>query len=237
MKKTTIIMITSLLMTLTASAASLELQQKHVFTSEEFEVEVTQHAPFDGTLELAFNGETKKISIENLEQGYFTQTLTLKAPPYPGTYTIKGDFEKEIGIEENPLQIESLETDPSTIDPRETTKLKYRITNTGKTDVYNVEVKVNAFGGERFLEIAGSESKQEKMAPEESSSKVVNIKAKPSSEGNYNIVLRVSYEFNEETHVISSSTDMNVGGSNNIEIVLIGLIVLLGLGIAIKNYI
>lgn len=237
MKKTTIITITSLLMALTVSAASLDIQQDHVFTSEEFEVKVTQHAPFDGTLELDFNGETKKIDVENLEQGYFTQTLTLKAPPTAGTYTIKGDFEKEIEIEENPLQIEQLELEPDTIDPRENTKLKYQITNTGELDVYNVEAKVSAFGGERFLEIAGSESTQERMAPEESSSKVVNIKAEPSAEGSYTLVLKVSYVFDEETHTVSSSTNLNVGGSSNIEMVLIGLIVLLGLGIVLKNYI
>lgn len=240
MKKTMILTITSILLLASASAASLNVERDHIFTSEEFKVKITEYGESSSrTLEISFNKETKQVKIPYLEGGAkFDQTLTFNAPSTPGTYTITGDFNKEIEVEENPLKIKELDLDPSRIEQRNFSKAKYTITNEGENTVYNVRTSVDAFGGGGDLDF--SEGKQKdigRMQPGESETKVVNVKAKQSAKGSYLLVLEVTYEFDEEEHIVSSSKSLNVGGSGgNLEAILLGLVILLALGLVARTY-
>lgn len=240
MKKTTIITITSLLLLASASAATLAVERDHIFTSEEFKVKLTEYGESGSReLDISFNKESKQVKIPHLEEGaQFDQTLTFTAPETPGTYKLTGDFDKEIEVEKNPIEIKELELDPGKINPRNFSKIRYTIKNVGENTVYDVEADINAFRGEGDLGFSdGKKRVIGRMQPEESQTKVVNLRAKQSAEGSYILILKVSYNFDEEEHFVSSSRTLNIGSSGgNLEIILVGLILLLAFGLVLKNY-
>lgn len=240
MKKITILTITSLLLLASASAASIAVEKEHIFTSEDFKVEVTEYGESASRdLEITFNKESKQVKIPHLEEGaQFDQTFTFTAPETPGTYKITGDFDKEIEVKKNPIEIEELELDPGKINPRNFSKIRYTITNVGENAVYDVETNINAFRGEEDLDFSdGKRRVIGRMQPEESQTKVINMKAKQSAGGSYILILEVSYSFDEEEHMLSSSRTLNIGSSGgSLEMILVGLILLMVFGLVLKNY-
>jgi hypothetical protein len=170
------------------------------------------------------------VYIPNLDYGeLFESPIKFTAPTSTGNYEINTDEGKlKINIEEPVLSLTNVKIEPSTIQPRETTKLSYTIENVGEQTLYNVngEIKIILGAEDNYEFDSAQEELFTTMGPGEQRTVVKEIAARENAKGQERIGVEINYEFNGEKHYARDDTLLSVGGVPWFDIIIILVLVL-----------
>lgn len=199
--KLNIVMITSLLLLTLASAALITVDSEHVFEGEEFTITYTANAPLSQQeVTIAFAEQTKRVTLPSKVSGSFSTNVAFTAPQ-KGTYeVVSGEARAEVIVEPALLVLEDVGLSPSSIGAREIAKLSYTIENVGDLSVYNVKSRVTIPNSDKFDYNADEQELFGVMGAGEKLVQTKEIRARETAEGEANIGVIITYEYDGETH-------------------------------------
>ena len=227
--KASTLLIGSLLLMAAACAASLGVDQSHVFEGEEFTVTYTASAPISQQkVSIAFADQTKDINLGKMTLGTFSTSVSFNAPQ-KGTYEIvSGEAKTEVVVEPSLLVLEDVRIHPGSIPPGETTELSYTIRNAGEEQVYNVKRKVTV-ASDAFTYNAQEDLLHKIMSPGTSLHEVKQIVARGSASGSARAQVLVTYEYDGELHTREEWVSVNVSSMNSGMVIAAVLVVAVAL--------
>ncbi|MFC2174589.1 hypothetical protein ACFLQ2_01855 [archaeon] len=200
MMKASTFLIGSLLLMAVACAASLDVDNRHVFEGEEFTVKYTASAPLSQQeVSIAFADQEKSITLPSMAVGTFSTTIEFTAPQR-GTYeVVSGEARAVVEVEPAMVVLEDVRVEPSSVSPGDSVQLSYTIRNDGDVKAYHVKRKIT-IASDAFSYNSEEDELYGEMGPGASLHEVKEIMARESASGDVNIQLTVSYEFDNEVH-------------------------------------
>lgn len=212
------------IITITATAASLDIGQKHVFEGEQFTVSYTASAPLSQqTVSIAFADQAKTITLPAMTVGTFSDHVTFEAPARGDYEIVAGEARAPVKVEPALVQLTDVFISPQTIAPRETAKLSYTIENVGAVKAYNVKSKLDIVSSERFVYGGEEQELFSVMSPGEKIVQSKDIKARENAGGSTNIAVTVSYEFDGEAHKLEKIVTLGVS-TIDMTMVIVGVV-------------
>jgi hypothetical protein len=194
-----------------ASAAALDVDQKHVFEGEQFTVKYTASAPLSQqAVSIAFAGQAKTITLPSMTVGTFSDHVTFEAPARGDYEVVAGEARAPVTVEPALVQLTDVFISPQAIAPRETAKLAYTIENVGELKAYNVKSRLDIVSSERFVYSGEEQELFSVMSPGEKIVQSKDIKARENAAGETNIAVTVTYEFDSETHTLQKIVRLGV---------------------------
>jgi len=198
--KASTFLVGSILLIALASAASLEVQGRHVFEGEEFTVRYTASAPISQhDVTIAFAEQTREITLPNMAVGTFSTTVSFTAPQEGSYEAVSGEARAAVEVEPALVVLEDVRLVPGSVSPGETAELSYTIRNTGEASAHNVKRKVTV-ASDAFNYNPEEDTLYGTMQPGDSLHKVEQIVARESASGDVNVQVLISYDYDGETH-------------------------------------
>lgn len=226
MFKPNMFLIGSLLLFSVAGAASLELGAKHVFEEEEFTVYYIANAPISQhEVDISFAGQHKTLILPTMTVGTYRGTVTFTAPS-KGTYEIVSEGARAVvEVEPSLVSLKNVRLAPASISPRETAKLSYTIANEGSLKVYNVKSQIVLMPSAAFKYNGDKTELFSVFSPGERIDQVKEIVARESASGEAKLIVRVTYEFDNEEHVREEMVQLSVNSYDWMFVIAVLLII------------
>ncbi len=225
MNKLNTFLIGSLLLLAVVTAASLEIDSNHVFEGEDFVVIYAASAPLSQQeVQISFAEQIQTITLPTTTVGTFSSQVVFTAPT-KGTYeVVSGEARATIEVEPALVVLKELRLKPGSIAPRETSTLSYTIENEGQLRVYNVKSKITIPSSDKFSYNSDEQELFSVMAPGEKITQSKEIRARETAEGETNVEVVVTYEYDGETHTREEWVKLGV---NSMDFALIFVVLLL----------
>ncbi len=203
---------TSLMFVLVVSigaCVSIEINQKHIFLGERFQVVYKDAGPVNYEAQLKFVDQAKEFQVEAGEGENFTKVLEFTAPDKPGNYTLEYPGGKLIvSVEEPVLVIEEFRVDGE-VKRNSTLYVYYKIKCPGLFSALNVTRRLDIVPGDGYT-YEPERKLVDILNPGEEAEERIMVEVGENAK-NAKAILEIKYTYDGETHFLYKELDLRYG--------------------------
>ncbi len=193
------------------ACVSIEINQKHIFPEETFQVVYRDAGPVNYEAQLKFVNQIKRFQVEAGEGENFTKVLEFTAPDKPGNYTLEYPGGKLIvSVEEPVLVVEEFRVDGE-VKRNSTLYLYYKIKCPGLFSALNVTRRLDILPGKGYV-YEPERKLADILNPGEEIEERIIVEVGENAK-NAKAILEIEYVYDGERHHLQKQLDLKYGES------------------------